>query len=362
MRRKEYAMGLQNRSRNCYFSYTLAAILFLAISGCNDSGGSTGCVQSKNIVDLSSDVYDIHDPTIIKEDDTYYIFSSSPLGQIYSSPDLVTWSREGSVFNALPDWLLEEIPEANHIGAPDIEFYNGEFVLFYQSHIGGTCNAATGYAVNKTLNPESAVYAWQDRGLVLRSEPFVDDFDYVCGDSPIMYNAIDASLFIDDGRVWLPFGSTIGGVMMVELDPESLRLLDQPPQFHTLAMRPLSEPDPIIEAPYIHRRGEYYYLFLSFNSCCKGSETKYEIRTGRSESVMGPYYSKDGNNLLDGSGTLLIQKDGNHIGTGHCEVFSENRKDWLVHHAYDADKDYRSVLHIRRLYWDSEGWPTVECQ
>ena len=59
-----------------------------------------------------------------------------------------------------------------------------------------------------------------------------------------------------------------------------------------MAARPLLQPDPIIEAPYIVYRHGYYYLFMSHNRCCQGANTRYQIRVGRSEHVTGPYVDK----------------------------------------------------------------------
>ena len=90
----------------------------------------------------------IHDPTIERFEDAYYVYSSSALGSFYRSTDLISWQASGAVFEQMPDWLLNEIPEADHIGAPDISYYQGRYLLFYQSHISDTCNAATGLATN----------------------------------------------------------------------------------------------------------------------------------------------------------------------------------------------------------------------
>jgi len=38
----------------------------------------------------------------------------------------------------------------------------------------------------------------------------------------------------------------------------------------------------------VSRHGSYY-LFLSFNHCCKGEETRYQVRAGRSKVLTGLY-------------------------------------------------------------------------
>ena len=335
----------------------LMLMVALTLFGCESD--ETACMANDNIVDLQSTTSPIHDPTIIAENDTYYVFSSSPLGSFYTSTDLQSWRHAGEVFTDIPAWLAQAIPEADHIGSPDISFYEGRYLLFYQSHISNTCNAATGLATNTVLDPLHPDYLWVDHGLILRSTPFYEDIGIYCGDENSTFNAIDAQFFVDgEKKPWLVFGSTIGGIKLIPLDPLSLR----PPvkaQYTTLAQRWLFLNDPIIEAPYLIKMGEYYYLFLSFNHCCLDDKTQYQIRVGRADKITGPYFDKDGWPLWLGGGTPLIQRDGAFIGTGHGEVFSAEGRDWLVHHAKLPAQNYRAHLNIRELRWNRDGWPSV---
>lgn len=137
------------------------AILALLAHSCGD-GATTGGLPEPpctgNLVDRSSEVLHIHDPAIARQGDEFFIYSSSATGSFYRSPDLRRWTGAGTVFEAIPDWIYEEIPNADHIGSPDIAWYDGRWVLYYQSHIGGTCNAAMGVATNVTLDPDSPDY------------------------------------------------------------------------------------------------------------------------------------------------------------------------------------------------------------
>jgi arabinan endo-1,5-alpha-L-arabinosidase len=62
---------------------------------------------------------------------------------------------------------------------------------------------------------------------------------------------------------------------------------------------------------------------------------------------------------MEDGGTVLIEREGTMIGTGHADVYSEGGYDYLVHHAYDRERDYESILNIRRMDWDEEGWPSA---
>lgn len=340
---------------------SLVTLALLALS-CGD-GATTGGLPEPpctgNLADRSSDVLHIHDPAIARQGDEFFIYSSSATGSFYRSPDLRRWTAAGTVFEAIPDWIYEEIPNADHIGSPDIAWYDGRWVLYYQSHIGGTCNAAMGVATNVTLDPDSPDYKWVDHGLVLRSTPLFENLDIICGVDDVWYNAIDPTLFVDpvDGKPWLIFGSTVGGIFLVEIDPQTLMPTQHPRDFVLLAARDVLQEDPIVEAPYIVHRDGWYHLFLSHNHCCKGADTTYKIVVGRSRTLAGPYLDREGVPLVEDGGTIVIDGDGSLIGTGHGDVFSHGGHDYLVHHARDADLDYTPVLNVRRLDWDSEGWP-----
>ena len=362
---------LFKRNRQCTLSFLVKNALLLLIVlnyACKIETLPDNCNISVNIVEDNKDVHNIHDPTIIKEGDTYYLYSSSKYCTFYTSKDMKDWKKSGTVFkNKYPTWLTDYLPNADHIGAPDIKYYNGNYVLFYQSHMGGTCNSVIGFATNKTLDPQSPNYKWIDHGPVIKSKQIGPYGIINCGDGRSTYNAIDPHLFIDnDNTPWLSFGSTWGGIKLVKLQALSLKEgflkipQKEPYNYMTLAKRNIvSEADPVLEASYIVYRSGYYYLFMSHNKCCPGETSKYKIMVGRSARIEGPYVDKSGGQLLFGEGSLVIDRDGKYIGTGHADVFYENNSHYLVHHAYDSENNYVPVLNIRKLKWDSEGWPTI---
>ena len=88
-------------------------------------------------------------------------------------------------------------------------------------------------------------------------------------------------------------------------------------------------------------------------------EIPVEISISRSREVSGPYHDKEGWSLYLEGGTLVIDRDGPLIGTGHDSVFSENGVDWRVHHAKRFEQDYLPVLDIRKIEWDEEMWRSV---
>ena len=175
----------------------LKVLSLLALSTLLMSCGQSrvDCVLNPNVADPKTITSPIHDPSLIKSEDAYFVYSSSHLGSFYRSDNLREWRLAGQVFEALPTWLVQQIPQADHIGAPDLAFYRGRYLYFYQSHISNTCNAATGLATNLSLDPNSANYQWLDHGLILRSKPHYADIDIYCGDESATFNAIDAHFF-----------------------------------------------------------------------------------------------------------------------------------------------------------------------
>ena len=116
--------------------------------------------------------------------------------------------------------------------------------------------------------------------------------------------------------------------------------------------------DAAIEAPFIYRHNNFYYLFASFDYCCRGEKSTYKMVVGRSSNVYGPYVDKDGIPMNLGGGSDLLQGDKNWNGVGHNAVAAFNGSDYLVFHGYDANDNGRSKLRIEKLQWYND-WPFV---
>ena len=204
----------------------------------------------------------VHDPSIIKQDDAYYVFSTGDEGglnhgtiQIRRSTDLTNWKLVGTIFPSIPEWIGSEIGGVPpNLWAPDISFFNGKYHLYYAGSRFGTNNSVIGLATNVTLDPASPQYHWIDEGLVIRSVP-TDN-----------WNAIDPNMGFDaDSTPWLSFGSFWDGIKMRRIDPSTGKLAAADTTLYALASRG----GDAIEAPSIVYRDGYYYLFVSFDLCCR---------------------------------------------------------------------------------------------
>ena len=206
-----------------------------------------------------------------------------------------------------------------------------------------------GLATNATLDPDSPDFRWQDQGLVVMSNS---------GDN---FNAIDSNHIQDrEGRHWLTLGSFWSGIKMFPLDAKT----GKPPldnrEVLSLASRPVPEGAPgAIEAPFMIERDGYYYLFASYDYCCRGVSSSYYIVVGRSRDVTGPFVGHDGRSMMDGYGMMLLRGNREFRGPGHNAFLKDEDGDYLVYHAYDTQNDGLATLRISPVDWTQDGWPTV---
>ncbi|HEY3412560.1 MAG TPA: arabinan endo-1,5-alpha-L-arabinosidase [Armatimonadota bacterium] len=292
-------------------------------------------------------IINVHDPNAIKAGKYYYVFSTGPEVMIRRSKDLVHWTYVGSAFpGGTPGWALKEIPGArsDSIWAPSISKVNGQYRLYYAVSRFGRNRSVIGLATNKTLDPDSKDYRWVDQGKVVESQT-TDDF-----------NAIDpAFCSLDDKRGVLSFGSYWSGIKAVQI---SVKTGKPPAGAKTLPIAQRPFPD-ALEGPEIVHIGAHYYLFVSFDTCCQGINSTYNIRVGRSTRWDGPYVDKDGVSLMQGGGTLLLATADREIGPGHCSVLADGSKRWLVYHFYDRDNNGIPTLQLRPLSIGKNGWPVL---
>ena len=286
-----------------------------------------------------------HDPSTITQcKDRYYIFWTGPNILSKSSSDKMFWSPGPRVFTNAPAWTTNLVPGfAGIFWAPDLLFFNGQYHLYYAVSTFGSQVSAIGMASNPTLDPADPAYHWTDMGMIIRST----------NGSP--YNTIDPCLTWDNaGNLWLAFGSYWSGIYITQLDPVTgLRITPTSPTYQ-LAY------NSSIEAAYIYRHGAYYYLFVNWGSCCSGVNSTYNIRVGRSKTITGPYLDKDGRDMMKDAGTPLLDSDGAFIGPGHAGVLVQGERFLLSMHFYDGTHNGQSMLAIRELKWDTEGWPVVK--
>ena len=179
------------------------------------------------------------------------------------------------------------------------------------------------------------------------------------------YNAIDPNHVIDrDGNRWLAVGSFWSGLKLIPLDRTTGKPVPGDRTIYSLAYRPAPQGgDNPVEGAFIFAHGDWYYLFASYDYCCKGLASNYYVAVGRSCVVSGPYYGPDRKAMMDGYGTAVIVErpwgSTRWRGPGHCGLLHDTNRDLIVYHAYDAENHAAPTLRLAEVRWSDDGWPTA---
>lgn len=292
----------------------------------------------------------IHDPSIIVTENGWASFATGVEGaadqgmpRTKSSPDGITWTESGAIPGGLPAWVSKELGyRPRNIWASTVSVLGDVTYLYYSASSFGKNNSAIGLMTNAGFDPMHPAEGWIDQGLVFRSR---------AGD---WFNAIDPFRIDAGDRAFLAFGSHWDGIRMIELDPASgLRTGDSEP------LRLASRNGAAVEAPAILAHEGQFFLFVSFDACCRGLASTYRIMVGRAETIEGPYLDRDGTTMLDGGGTELLKSTGRFRGPGGQEVFMVGGEPWLAFHYYDRDAGGAPKLQLAPLGFDAEGWPEI---
>ncbi|WP_176604662.1 arabinan endo-1,5-alpha-L-arabinosidase [Streptomyces lycii] len=279
----------------------------------------------------------VHDPSFVKRPGGGYLVAHTGDNvALKTSTDRTAFRNAGSVFPGGAPWTTEYTGGSRNLWAPHLSYHNGRYYLYYSASSFGSNRSAIFLATSSSGDSGS----WTDQGLVIESQSSSD------------FNAIDPHMVVDEqGRWWLAFGSFWSGIKMIALDPATGKRTGN--QFLSVAGRGGGA----IEAPTVFRHGGHYYLFVSFDLCCRGAESTYRVMVGRSTDVTGPYTDRNGTPMTSGGGTEVLAGHGSIHGPGHQDVFADDDNDILAYHYY-AD-DGTALLGINWLLWDSDGWPYV---
>jgi arabinan endo-1,5-alpha-L-arabinosidase len=329
-----------------------------------DSAGATATASLSVVVagvgpltnyEFTGDTSPVHDPSVIRQGSTYYVFStdaSSTQGgfiPIRCSTDKIAWSACGYVFTTLPSWISTAVPQATDIWAPDVSYFNNAYHVYYAVSSFGSNVSAIGLVTNSTLDSSDPNYSWVDQGLILQSSS-TDNF-----------NAIDPNILIDaGGSVWLNYGSFWTGIYQQQIDPATGQIQSGSATYH-LAERASNVPnDPIEGSSMVYANG-YYYLFVSWDYCCEPdpAQSDYKIVVGRGSSPNGPFLDESGVDMATGGGTILLQGDSAWAGPGGQTAYIDPTDgDLIVFHALQLSQNGLDFLFVRSLTW-TNNWPVI---
>ncbi|KAF9443055.1 glycoside hydrolase family 43 protein, partial [Macrolepiota fuliginosa MF-IS2] len=88
----------------------------------------------------------------------------------------------------------------------------------------------------------------------------------------------------------------------------------------------------VIEASCVFKFNNFYYLFTSWDNCCSGASSNYNMCVGWSTSPTGGFVDQAGVPLLNGGGTLIMATHNDIIGPGGQDLIINDDGPILVYH------------------------------
>lgn len=277
------------------------------------------------------------DPTVLRAaDGNYYLYATEDVRNlpIFKSANLVDWELVGTAFTE--ETRPQMVPDGG-IWAPDIQYINGKYVLYYsKSRWGGEWECGVGVAVADSP-----------------AGPFTDLGKLFISNEIGVQNSIDPVYFGENGKHYLFWGS-FRGIYAIELADDALSLKP--------GAKPIQIAGTMTEATNIYKHGGYYYLVGSAGSCCEGENSTYRVVMARSRDLLGPYYDKEGRPALENGFSLLLERNVDVIGPGHNANFvtDDAGQHWMLYHGFDAkEPEAGRKVYLDRIMWDRDGWPAV---
>lgn len=277
------------------------------------------------------------DPSVFRDEEgVYWAFATE--GGYATSIDLINWTYEGNIFmtTGSPLWGSN----GAHIWAPDVVKIGDTYLYYYSLSAWGDPNPGIGYNYTTDLNAHN----WT------AGEKLFDSNEIG------VPNSIDPQVIVDDGHVYMLWGS-FRGIYAMELTTDGREI------FGGLAYgvaNKIQLTNNWYEGVYVQKINEYYYMFVSSGSCCAGLGSSYHVKAYRSKNLLGPYVDNNGINALDGGGKVILTSSSYFVGPGHNGIAIDDFDQyWIVYHSYSLDSPNKRQLLIDQLLFDKQGWPFV---
>ena len=361
----------------------------------------------------------VHDPTIVKCGDTWYMYGTdASYGNVLNgyghypyktSKDLVTWYYTGCAMTQTPPtWIKDSLNAIRArlglaaIASPSYGYWSpcvrkvgSKYRMYYSviidNYIGnGLQNTTANFDntwtersfIGMMESTDLATNKWVDKGYVISS---VSDKTSWARSSTsdwsayFKWNAIDPTYIVTpEGDHWLIYGSWHSGIPEVKLDsatgkPTKLSVLADygtriARRINNDANRWQGQEGP--EIMYNPKTG-YYYLFLAYDEL----SVNYNTRVCRSKTITGPFYGYNGANVTLGADCYPVithpYKFNNHsgwVGFSHCCVFQDPlTEQWYYCSqarlpANTNGNTYSNAImmgQLRKMLWTDDGWPVV---
>ncbi|AZK48997.1 glycoside hydrolase family 43 protein [Paenibacillus lentus] len=332
----------------------------------------------------------VHDPSVIKVEDTYYVFGSHLAAA--KTTDFMNWTQIASGVHdgnpLIPNVTTElaetlEWAQSNTLWAPDvIQLPDGRFYMYYNACKGDSPLSAMGVAVADHVEGP-----YKDLGIMLKSgmwgQPSEDGTVY---DATVHPNVVDPHVFFDkENKLWMVYGSYSGGIYILEMDSKTG--FPYPDQGYGKKL--LGANHSRIEGPYMLYSPEtdYYYMFLSYGGL--DAIGGYNIRVVRSKAPDGPFEDAEGHDMTGvggPAGTFFddeaiapygVKLMGNvqfdyvegetpgvgtaYVSPGHNSAYYDKAtgKYYLIFHTRFPNRGESHEVRVHQMFLNEDGWPVV---
>lgn len=300
---------------------------------------------------------DFPDPAIIRAADGYfYAYATQSLRdgewvniQVARSANLIHWEHLGDALPDKPEWA----ETTQDFWAPSV-IYDGSTYFMYYSATPDVCHLhERGHAL-AVATSDSPAGPFVDMGMPLLLGAGFEYIDPMAFDDPAT------------GKHLLYWGSGFQPIKVQELAPDRMSFAPETAAIDLIQPNGKHGSFPrLVEASWVIKRNDYYYLFYSGDNCC-GPEAEYGVMIARSKSATGPFETLEQAKGVPHS--LMLFKSERWLAPGHnCIVEDDAGQDWIVYHGIDVNRprqtqedeiNSRRVLLIDRIEW-RDGWPHV---
>lgn len=267
------------------------------------------------------------DPAALVHDGTVYLYTGHdecPDRQhhyvmhewlVFSSTDMVNWKA-----HPVPLRVKDFAWASDDAWAAEVIEHDGKFYWYVTVSHKTIHGKAIGVAVS-----DSPTGPFKDaRGSALITNDMTTD-------TRISWDDIDPTVFIDDdGQAYMFWGNT--RCYWIKLKEN---MIEQDGPIHTVENLPF-----FTEAPWIHKRGEWYYLSYAYQF---PEKTAYAM----SKSITGPWAFKG----------ILNELAGN-CNTNHQAIITYKDKDYFIYHnggIQTQGGSFRRSVCIDYLYYNPDG-------
>ncbi len=237
--------------------------------------------------------------------------------RVYSSADMVNWTDHGSPL------ALESFSWADdRAWASQCIERNGKFYWYICAHSRLSGGMAIGVAVADSP-----------------TGPFRDAIGKpLCGPN---WDFIDPTVFIDDdGQAWLYFGNP--RLYYVKLNEDMISLDGEIRQFEmtTQAFGVKDDHTTYTEGPWIHKRGQTYYMLYAANGVPE------DIRYSTAPSPTGPWTYQ---------GVIMPRQGGSF--TNHCGIVDYKGHSYFAYHngALPGGHGFQRSVCMEEFTWTEDG-------